>query len=55
MSTSLRLFTLPVIGGIAVLALLAWSAPAPAMPAFARQYNVSCQMCHSAFPRLPTW
>jgi hypothetical protein len=29
-----------------------WSSPAPAMPVFARQYDVSCVMCHSAFPRL---
>lgn len=26
--------------------------PASAMPAFARQYNISCAACHSAFPKL---
>src|SRR5690606_14943650 len=26
--------------------------PAGAMPAFARTYNVSCNACHSAYPRL---
>lgn len=26
--------------------------PAAAMPAFARQYGVSCNVCHAAFPRL---
>lgn len=36
------------IGLIAVLS----SAAAQAMPAFARQYNVTCAACHSAFPRL---
>ena len=37
-----------------VLALTAWGAPEPsqAMPAFARQYNMSCAVCHDAFPRL---
>lgn len=30
----------------------AWSTAAQAMPAFARQYQLSCSVCHSAFPRL---
>ena len=39
--------------GLLVLALqMATVAPANAMPAFARTYNVSCTTCHSAFPRL---
>ena len=38
-----------------ILALLAgafWTDPAQAMPVFARQYDMSCNVCHSAFPRL---
>ncbi|HQX47932.1 MAG TPA: hypothetical protein PK555_11050, partial [Steroidobacteraceae bacterium] len=31
---------------------LVWSGFATAMPAFARQYQMSCNACHSAFPRL---
>lgn len=31
---------------------LAWSSLAQAIPAFARQYQMSCSLCHSAFPRL---
>lgn len=38
--------------GLAAAALFAWPNPAPAMPAFARQYDISCVVCHSAFPRL---
>lgn len=34
------------------LAFAVWSAPASAMPEFARKYNLSCAACHSAFPRL---
>jgi hypothetical protein len=52
MKTPVRLVALAASCCAAVLALLAWSSPTPAMPAFARQYNVNCQMCHSAFPRL---
>ena len=37
---------------IAAIALLACPLTAAAMPAFARQYNVSCAMCHNAYPRL---
>ena len=29
-----------------------WYVPADAMPAFARQYGVSCNVCHAAYPRL---
>jgi hypothetical protein len=38
----------------AILCLIALSIPdvARSMPAFARQYNVSCVVCHDAFPRL---
>lgn len=31
---------------------LTWNATADAMPAFARQYGVSCNVCHAAYPRL---
>ena len=41
----------PVIGLLAIAALVA-GVPAQAMPAFARQYGVSCAVCHDAFPRL---
>ncbi|MCC7461362.1 MAG: hypothetical protein IT480_02750 [Gammaproteobacteria bacterium] len=39
---------------IGLLVVAAWMAgtPAQAMPAFARQYGVSCAVCHDAFPRL---
>lgn len=35
-------------------ALLSWLVmnPALAMPGFARQYNISCSVCHVAYPRL---
>jgi hypothetical protein len=35
-----------------LLAAAFWSDLAQAMPAFARQYEISCVLCHSAFPRL---
>ncbi|HNP63224.1 MAG TPA: hypothetical protein PKH39_04770 [Woeseiaceae bacterium] len=41
--------------GNALLLLLVLSSvytPANAMPAFAREYGVSCNVCHSAYPRL---
>ena len=52
MNTRLSLAaTALALGGIAgVLAL--WTPPTQAMPAFARQYDVSCVTCHSAYPRL---
>lgn len=37
---------------VAALLLAQWSGFAAAMPGFARQYGVSCAMCHDAFPRL---
>lgn len=52
MNSTLRLFALGTFIFGTILALLAGSNPAGAMPAFARQYDVSCVMCHSAFPRL---
>lgn len=42
-------------GGKVLLALLVLSSaytPASAMPAFAREYGVSCNVCHAAYPRL---
>jgi hypothetical protein len=36
-----------------ILALSAmWAIPADAAPMFARQYDLSCAVCHAAFPRL---
>ena len=40
---------------VAVWVLVAtciWHEPVDAMPAFARQYGVSCNVCHAAYPRL---
>jgi hypothetical protein len=44
-----RTWTLVLLAGL-VLALA--SAPAAAVPVFARKYQTSCQTCHSAFPKL---
>jgi hypothetical protein len=54
-SPSLRPLTciarhLPLPAAMALLVLA--GAGAHAMPEFARQYNVSCNACHSAFPKL---
>lgn len=38
--------------GLVVGTFAAWTDTAQAMPAFARQYDVSCVTCHSAYPRL---
>jgi hypothetical protein len=38
--------------GLAVVVALAAPRPAEAIPAFARKYGVSCQMCHDPVPRL---
>lgn len=37
---------------IMLLCALSFSGSASAIPAFARQYGISCATCHSAFPRL---
>src|ERR1051326_939608 len=37
---------------LVVVALLALPAPARALPAFARRFNLACGACHSAVPRL---
>ncbi len=37
---------------LAAVATLLTAQASWAMPAFARQYNVTCALCHSAFPRL---
>jgi len=52
MNMLLRLGRTAALLSVAAVALLAWSGPASAMPAFARQYGFSCNTCHSAFPRL---
>lgn len=41
----------PILSSCLLLATL-WSDLAQAIPAFARQYEMSCAMCHNAFPRL---
>jgi hypothetical protein len=43
--------TCEIVVGVLV-ATCCWYDPAEAMPAFARQYNVSCNVCHAAYPRL---
>jgi len=43
--------TCKIVVGVLV-ATCCWYDPAEAMPAFARQYNVSCNVCHAAYPRL---
>jgi hypothetical protein len=40
---------------LTVVLLVATPAPAEAIPAFARKYNVSCTMCHGPMPRLNTF
>ena len=52
MNCQLRTCLLGILCTVAATAILAWSNSTPAMPAFARQYDISCVMCHSAFPRL---
>jgi hypothetical protein len=42
----------PLIAGLVVLATMLAAPLAQAMPAFARQYELSCSTCHAAFPRL---
>src|SRR5579859_8013104 len=37
---------------VAVATALVWSAPARAIPAFARKYGTSCQTCHTIYPKL---
>jgi hypothetical protein len=32
--------------------IFSYCEPADAMPAFAREYGVSCNVCHAAYPRL---
>ena len=44
-----RLSISPLIG---LLCFLLFSPGASAIPAFARQYSLSCNACHAAFPRL---
>ncbi len=39
----------------ALVLILATYIPANAMPAFAREYGVSCSVCHAAYPRLNTF
>jgi hypothetical protein len=41
-----------VVWALLIAAVGSFSGRVEAMPAFARQYNVSCMLCHSAFPKL---
>ena len=43
---------LPLLSVLLYLASLGWSGASEAMPVFARQYEMSCNVCHAAFPRL---
>ncbi len=40
---------------LALLIIITAPTPASAMPAFAREYGVSCNVCHAAYPRLNTF
>ena len=48
----MRAKAIPLTSGLALLAGLLAAPLAEAMPAFARQYELSCSTCHAAFPRL---
>ena len=37
---------------LSLVALVGWAAPAEALPAFARRFNLACGACHTAVPRL---
>lgn len=37
---------------VLLISFIGWTATSHAMPVFARQYEVSCAVCHDAFPRL---
>jgi hypothetical protein len=39
-------------GLLAVLVIVATATPSQAIPAFARKYDVTCALCHAAFPKL---
>src|SRR5512134_3019517 len=45
-----------LLPALVVLAILASSSPASAIPAFARRYRTSCRTCHGwTFPTLNAW
>lgn len=46
-----RIAPFPLIVAVAA-GVLAQTAPAPAIPLFARQYDVTCEKCHSVIPHL---
>jgi hypothetical protein len=37
---------------VLLITLIGWTATSQAMPVFARQYEMSCAVCHDAYPRL---
>jgi hypothetical protein len=53
MVTSSRRFALPIVVLLVIVSALASRpAPAPAIPLFAHQYDVTCAKCHSVIPHL---
>lgn len=50
--SQIKIRTLSVSLLIGLLSFLLFPSIASAIPAFARQYNFSCNTCHAAFPRL---
>jgi len=53
LSVLIQLIRRPNISAlVALICLLSFSGGASAIPAFARQYGISCATCHAAFPRL---
>lgn len=51
-SFSTRPWIVPITAAAIVLAAVAWSVPAEAIPQFARRYEVSCGQCHVLPPKL---
>jgi len=45
-----RLFACSIV--LTALLMVSWPRPASAIPAFARRYKVSCQLCHNPIPKL---
>lgn len=41
-----------LVSAALVIGTVVWSAPASAVPAFARKYQMQCSSCHLAFPQL---
>lgn len=52
MVNTIQIITIRVLALCGLLIATGWSHWATATPAFARQYDISCTVCHDAFPRL---